>query len=483
MSKQESPDELAEALIGGDPSAAKHAEDALVHLGEAAIPPLMRLLREEGVNRVLRRDLIPRVLARVGKPAVEPLIDSLASKDPSVRYGALFALSIVRDLRAFDPSARALRDEDADVRSAAAHTVGALGDPRAAGPLVQALGDDDREVRGSAALALGELRAQEAVDPLLEVLGNRTEYPSVRAYAARALGSLGAARAAQFLVDALSSDDPWVTDSARDALIALGTAAIDNLMKGLSERERGVPAREVIAYILLKLRDPRAIGTITTILKDQGEDTRLRASIAAWLGRLGVAAAADSLIAVVADADATVREKAVESLSVIGDAGAVRALETVAQLDSAETVRATATRSLRRIKKRLGLPLPDEEDPDGTVVRRFGRFHLHRVVLFGPGNEETYYRLGVSLPGADRDFGSPFPQEPSPREIYDYIQRWLQEQPKALSELERQANMEQDSAKKERFHRSYADRKRLLQVVEQAFRESGTSFYSASDDG
>jgi len=99
-----------------------------------------------------------KALARIGAPAVEPLIQALKSKD--VRRGAAMALGMIVDARAIESLTQALRDEDIVLRIIAAVGLGEIGDARAIEPLTQALKDEDEGVRMGAKNALEKIKAR-----------------------------------------------------------------------------------------------------------------------------------------------------------------------------------------------------------------------------------------------------------------------------------------------------------------------------------
>jgi len=107
-----------------------------------------------------------RALARVGEPAVQPLIRALKTKD--FRRGALMALGMTGDARAIEPLTEALKDEDIVLRIIAAVALGKIGDARVIEPLTQALKDEDEGVRTGAKNALEKIKAR-AKPPLPQV--------------------------------------------------------------------------------------------------------------------------------------------------------------------------------------------------------------------------------------------------------------------------------------------------------------------------
>src|SRR5262249_5609664 len=121
----------------------------------------------EGVG-ALKQD--PDITRRLGRRAVEPLIDALDDPDREVRDKAALVLGELGDRQATLPLTALLHGPDAEVRWRAAAALGELRDSRAVGPLVQALRDPDEAVRSGAVRALEMTGDGTAVEPLLEVV-------------------------------------------------------------------------------------------------------------------------------------------------------------------------------------------------------------------------------------------------------------------------------------------------------------------------
>jgi len=136
-------------------------------------------------------------LAKIGEPAVEPLIKALGDEEWKGRAGAASVLGGIGDERAVEPLIKALEDEDLDWQSAKA--LGEIGDSRAVEPLIKALGDDGWPVRMYAAEALGKIGDTRAVDPLIDLLLGDDER-DIHESAAIALGVIGDERAVADLV-------------------------------------------------------------------------------------------------------------------------------------------------------------------------------------------------------------------------------------------------------------------------------------------
>ena len=193
------------------------------------------------------RENITWALVRLGDAAVTPLIQLLRDADPQIRHHAAHVLGKMRDPRALDAMIDVLRDDDATVVAKAAFGLGQLGDPRAILPLVALVGHESRELQSTLASVL-ERFGHSAVAPLVEAL--RHERWQVREQAASILGLIENADAVPALI-AASADRHWqVRFACAYALGELGgqaaNAAVESMygdedarVRSLVERYRG----------------------------------------------------------------------------------------------------------------------------------------------------------------------------------------------------------------------------------------------------
>src|SRR4030095_1886648 len=101
---------LAAALADKDPVVRYYAAEALIGIGEKAVPSLIEALR---ANRDSDRDRAARVLWRIGPPAVDPLVAVLQDKNstPEMRATSARTLGMIGDKRAIKALTLVLRDE------------------------------------------------------------------------------------------------------------------------------------------------------------------------------------------------------------------------------------------------------------------------------------------------------------------------------------------------------------------------------------
>ncbi len=133
-------------------------------------------------------------LAAMGSVALEPLIDALNDRNPSVRRNAAWGIGEIRDghrvdrERALNPLLALLRDSNGPVRKAASFSLGEIKDDRATTSLVIALSDEDAGVREMSAWAMGELKASSALEALAVAANDQNQ--QVRSMARWALAEI-----------------------------------------------------------------------------------------------------------------------------------------------------------------------------------------------------------------------------------------------------------------------------------------------------
>lgn len=248
----------------------------------------------------------------------------------------------------------ALRDQDPSVRREAVIAIERLQEAGAIGHLTKALKDPDRSVRLQTIHALGELKAKEAVAILSTPLG--TGDVELKKAAAVALEKIGDHTAARTLVDMSSKDDESVVTGVREGLVQLGPDVIPALMGSLMDGQPSVRAQaarllgsagdlRAVPALMAAVEDPSAkvrraaLGGLGELADAQGRsaleiglrdgDEEARVFAARGLGEIADAKSATALIGALADSARSVREAAVRALITMGqDAGEalVRAL-------------------------------------------------------------------------------------------------------------------------------------------------------------
>jgi HEAT repeat protein len=152
---------------------------------------------------------------------IPKLIKDLSHRNEDIRWAAASALARI-GTPAVEPLIVALDDKDSVVRLRAAWALGRIGDERAVRKLILTLRDGDWSVRMRAAEALGTLKAHQATDALLLLLWDKNI--DVRRHAIAALAKIADPASADRLGDTLKDPDWRVRMGAALALTAIGDA-------------------------------------------------------------------------------------------------------------------------------------------------------------------------------------------------------------------------------------------------------------------
>jgi CubicO group peptidase (beta-lactamase class C family) len=167
---QQSPKDLARALVDADPQRRKEAMATLGQLGPEAKEVAEALVLVLADEDIYLRGGAAVALGRIGQPAVPPLIRALQDSNAEVRWSAAIALGRVGGsaLETQAPLIKALADPSGHVRHAAAVALGGLGHParQAVPELTRLLSDREETVRAAAATALRQITPESRASQL-----------------------------------------------------------------------------------------------------------------------------------------------------------------------------------------------------------------------------------------------------------------------------------------------------------------------------
>lgn len=199
---------MAEITIPEKPEGAEELE-------KQGLSELVKALHEHTDPQV--RQYAAYLLGQAKNPrAIQPLIESLADFDKSVREQATLALSTIGKA-AIEPLAEAMKEPKWETRYRAAEALGKIADEKAVQPLIQALRDNRDHVRYMAAKGLHDLGDSDAVEPLIILLKDENVY--VRLMAVHALGALGGKKVKAALNEARESEQDEKVKAAMAAAL------------------------------------------------------------------------------------------------------------------------------------------------------------------------------------------------------------------------------------------------------------------------
>lgn len=316
--------------------------------------------REERNNAV-------QMLAKIGEPAFEPILEASVSDDSVIRRKCCDALGLMGNPRAVIPLTALLADSDRFVRRRAANALINVGDERAVLSLINALNDPESKVRSRAATALGNIKDNKAVDHLIN--SSMDSNSVVREESVKALHKIGWTpktdeRSIKFLIGqkdfnrCAAIGEPAViplintfnTDSetrneAVKAIVKIGEPAINPLLNALNNPNPVI--RRKACDALGDIGDPRAVIPLTERLNDPERYVKRRAANA--LIKISDDRAVNPLINALNDPEYKVRMRAAEALGNIGDKKAIKPLENLLNDERPEVAEAS-TKALNKLK-------------------------------------------------------------------------------------------------------------------------------------
>jgi HEAT repeat protein len=189
--------------------------DGAEELEKQGLSDLVKALHEHTDPQV--RQYAAYLLGQTKNPrAIQPLIESLADFDKSVREQATLALSTIGK-SAIEPLAEAMNEPKWETRYRAAEALGRIADEKAVQPLVRGLKDSRDHVRYMAAKGLHSIGNSGAAEPLIILLKDENIY--VRLMAVHALGTLGGKKVRSALKEALESEQDEKVKAAISAAL------------------------------------------------------------------------------------------------------------------------------------------------------------------------------------------------------------------------------------------------------------------------
>jgi HEAT repeat protein len=193
----------AAALNDPEPIVRGTAAHALTSLRAADAVGLLTPLLKDKLEFV-RREVASAMGETRSRLASPPLLELLGlEKEVSVRAAAVMALGQIRD---------------ESVVPALTQILSGIS------PTKKSKKPEDEFVMRSAAQALGQIRSRAGVSVLITTLTNETGPIEVRRVAAEALGLIGDPAATLALQAAVASSDPYLSETAREALRQIQTA-------------------------------------------------------------------------------------------------------------------------------------------------------------------------------------------------------------------------------------------------------------------
>ncbi len=265
-------------------------------------------------------------LARIGRPAIEPLVAAAGRDEWTVRRGVAEAIGKLdqRDPRLATVLVDMLRgSEKPQVREVAAQSLGKRKDPEAVTRLIKALKDaNDEDFRRWAAVVLGMIGDPRAVEPLIAALEDNSV--NVRCQVKGALARIKDPRAIDPLIAASKHEDRYV----RHAVVTVLAGKDPRIAKALTAalKDNYAEVRMIAAQKLVKSEDPQAVGPVIDALKAELDNKtgRFRVWAVKLLGQIESPRTVEPLIAALRNNNLEVRYRAA---TLLGESKDPRAIE------------------------------------------------------------------------------------------------------------------------------------------------------------
>ena len=241
---------------------AQPAESTLVAMGKQAVPYLMEKLDTQSARE---KWTLIRILGKIGKPAVVPLIGKLDDLNKDVTELSVRILGDIKDTVAVRPLIKLLNQDNYNIRSNVCESLGKIGDKSAFQDLSLRMGDSVEVVRKSAAVALGRIKDVQAIPYLIRGLSDK--HYSVRMTSANSLTELGepSIKPLLALLDNSTGDALYLTIESLGRLKS--KQAVIPLIARLKDRDWATRAFTVEA--LEQIGDPRGIRAIAELKKTE----------------------------------------------------------------------------------------------------------------------------------------------------------------------------------------------------------------------
>ncbi|MEH1849088.1 MAG: HEAT repeat domain-containing protein [Nostoc sp.] len=326
----------------------------LTHLGNIAIPPLIKILEDEDAEDELRwyaartlgelqhpeaiasivellktdedeelKAIAATVLGQMGTVAIAALCELLLDED--TRLLAVRSLFCIRQPETITPLLSVVQDPQPAIRAAAIEALSSFHDQRVPPVLLNALDDVAATVRRAAVLGLGfRPDLHQALDLVTRLQPKLYDFNLEVCYAAAvSLSRMGCDDAAKYLFDLLIS--PYTPIMLQlETIRALSWVGTPSSLKHLQTAFNQITSETLwqeIVIVLGRVQKPQltipAAEILLQILRSQHPATEIasiKSAIALSLGQLGKIQAIEPLISLLADSNASVRLHAIAAL-------------------------------------------------------------------------------------------------------------------------------------------------------------------------
>lgn len=220
-----------------------------------------------------------KIIAQIGKDALEPLKESLSKESNLLKSFASLAFGEIGeyvDEETVDLLICILREKNKDYGSDAAKTLGKIGNVKAVQEMVNIFHDNsyDKDQRSEVLVALGNFEDEKLNHVYVE--GLKDSYERIRRVSAINLGKTGNIKFRKHLIDIIENDENQ--EVRRIALGAIGfieNAEIYDYIKSILEGSKGFLQLEA-AHSIGKTKDSRSLDLLFSLINDTNTDVSLK---------------------------------------------------------------------------------------------------------------------------------------------------------------------------------------------------------------
>ncbi|HUG03719.1 MAG TPA: HEAT repeat domain-containing protein [Steroidobacteraceae bacterium] len=265
-------DELVARVEGKDPIARTHIISLLSRFDTPKVrEALQTTLRDP--NKLVRAAALRAISGGTG--LIDPALIAPLLRDPEydVQNPAIELLCRAKHPDTIRHLVPVLKDESEFARRAAVEVLNVVGDESSVKYLLKSIRDDDWWVRSRAADALGKIGGPQVIDAALSLVSDKDE--EIRRTAIEILNQTKDERALQHLLEATKDADWWVSERAVDALGEMASRkSVPRLLEMLKTNPKSVPT---IVRALGKIGDAAAIESVMQALDRPETDVRVEA--------------------------------------------------------------------------------------------------------------------------------------------------------------------------------------------------------------
>ncbi|MBF0406076.1 MAG: HEAT repeat domain-containing protein [Candidatus Riflebacteria bacterium] len=311
---------LLQCLASGEPSLVFITARSLGNIrDESATGPLIKLLEED--NDDLRYVAL-EALGKIGAPvALKPVATFLKSRNHDLRLISCEAIGNIKDAQAVSLLLPMLKDSDFEVRLKAIEALGKIGSTAACDQLLVVLGEDNERIRLATIHALGQIKNPNAVEALVDIfqLGN----PQIKEKIIWALGEISSERAVDPILSLSQGFNSKLIFLAIEAFAKIKSPKSAKFVLAMLDR-KDLTLRLKAIEALGEIADKSSAGNLISFLS--ANEPELKIASAKALGKIGNPLALDPLVTKLVDSERDVRLAAIEALGNIRGVKAIPAL-------------------------------------------------------------------------------------------------------------------------------------------------------------